>query len=172
MQLRTEVLKEHSKKQSEKIAAWVCKDSSRFTELLKLLFDAEGKVGQRTAWIVRLVATQHPEWIAPHLRQLLLLCRRPVHAAVKRNILGMLQYYPLPRQLQGLAATICFDLLAAAGIPVAIKVFAMTVLHNITLVQPALRHELQLVIEERLQCEKPAFRSRGLKILKHITGIN
>ncbi len=169
MHLQSEILKEHSKKQTDKIATWVSQDSDRFKVLMALLLHGDDKIRQRSAWIARQVAARNPCWIEPYLRQLLLCCKEPVHAAVKRNVMGILQHLKLPEELQGLAATVCFDFLLTPGLPVAIKVFAMTVLCNITMDQPDMRHELKVVIEEQMEYEKPAFKSRGVKILKKLS---
>ncbi|MEO6167388.1 MAG: hypothetical protein ABIO46_12130 [Chitinophagales bacterium] len=168
MKLREEILREHSKKQTEKIAAWVCLDKKRFTTLLHLFFHDEYRVVQRTAWVVKLVADQHPEWTNPYIRKMLLYCKQPVHDAVKRNVVNILQDIDLPENLQGLAATTCFDFLGTPNLPVAIKVFSMTVLYNITKQHPELRNELKTLIEEQMEYESAAFRSRGSKVLKQL----
>ncbi|MEP7127537.1 MAG: hypothetical protein ABI729_01660 [Chitinophagales bacterium] len=169
MHLQEEILKEHLKKQTDKIAAWVCKDKVRFKELMHLFFHGEYRVVQRGAWIVKQVAVQKPEWIRPYLKKMFLYCRQPVHDAVKRNVMNIMQFQILPASLQGIAATICFDFLATPELPVAIKVFSMTVLYNITLQQPDLRHELKTVLEEQMEYSKPAFKSRGKKVLRQLT---
>ncbi|MGB3077327.1 MAG: hypothetical protein WBB36_18515 [Chitinophagales bacterium] len=169
MHLQEEILKEHSKKQTDKIAAWVCKNRVRFNKLMYLFFHGEYRVVQRSAWIVKQVAEQHPEWIRPYLKKMLLYCKQPVHDAVKRNIMNIMQFIILPENLQGIAATICFDFLAAPDLPVAIRVFSMTVLYNITLQQPDLRHELKAILEEQMEYSKPAFISRGKKVLRQLS---
>lgn len=168
MKLREEILREHSKKQSEKIAAWVCRDKKRFTALMHLFLHDEYRVVQRCAWVVKLVADQHPDWISPYIRKMLLYCKQPVHDAVKRNVVNILQDIDLPENLQGLAATTCFDFLATPNLPVAIKVFSMTVLYNITQQHPELRNELRTIIEEQIEFESAAFRSRGFKVIKQL----
>lgn len=168
MDLRTEILKEHSKKQSDKIAAWVCKDKVRFVKLMDLFLHDEYRVVQRSAWIVKKVADEYPEWIQPYLRKMLLYCKKPVHNAVKRNVMNILQEMKLPIRLQGLAVSICFDFLLDTDLPVAVKVFSMTLLHNISIVQPELQLELRIVIQEQMEFAKPAFKSRAAKILKQL----
>lgn len=172
MHLESAILKEHSRKQTDKIAVWVCKDRNRFKALMALLLQGDDKVMQRSAWIARQVAVQRPDWIEPYLRELLFCCKKQVHPAVKRNVMGILQHLTLPEELQGMAATLCFDFIITPGLPVAIKVFAMTVLYNIAMEQPDMRHELKVVIEEQMEYEKPAFKSRGVKILKKLSKQN
>lgn len=166
MNLRQEILKEHSKPQTMKIASWVGDDKKRFDELMNLFLHDEYRVVQRSAWIVKYVADAHPDWITPYLKKMLEYCRKPVHDAVKRNVIRILEQVEIPKRLQGLAATACFDFLASPEEPVAVKVFSMSVLYNIAREEPDLKSELITLIEEQLEFATPGFRSRGNKILK------
>jgi hypothetical protein len=169
MNLREEILKEHSKKNTLKLSEWISEDKKRFTELMNLFLHDEYRVVQRSAWIVRYVGGNHPDWIKPWLKKMLEYCERPVHNAVKRNVIRMLQDIDIPENLQGLAATVCFNLLASPKEPVAVKVFSMTVLANLTRFEPDLKKELVMLIDKQMDLEKPAFRSRASKVLKQLS---
>jgi len=169
MNLREEVLREHSKKQTVRLGKWVGGDKRRFTKLMNLFLHDEYRVVQRSAWVVKHVADEHPDWMRPWLKRMLVYCRQPVHDAVKRNVIRILQDMELPKNLQGIAATTCFDFLSSPEEPVAVKVFSMTVLANIAKHEPDLKQELIMLIREQMEWEKPAFRSRGKKILKQLS---
>ena len=168
MNLREEILKEHSKKQTVRLAKWTGKDKKRLTGLMNLFLHDEYRVVQRSAWIVKHVADEYPDWIKPWLKKMLKYCTQPVHDAVKRNVIRILTEIDLPKNLYGLAATICFDFLSSTTEPVAIKVFSMTVLANIAQHEPELKHELKLLIQEQMEWENAGFKSRGRKILAQI----
>jgi len=91
-----------------------------------------------------------------------------VHDAVKRNVLRILQDVEIPTRLAGKIATICFDLLGSAKEPIAVKVFAMTVLANIAQREPDLKREITILIEQQMPTGSAGFRSRGRKILKRL----
>ncbi|MCK5279227.1 MAG: hypothetical protein KAQ62_19445, partial [Cyclobacteriaceae bacterium] len=55
--------------------------------------------------------------------------------------------------------------------PVAVKVFAMTVLFNIVQVYPELSEELEISIEEQMPFCSAGFKSRGRKVLKALSKI-
>ena len=55
MNLRKEILKEHSKKQCEKNVAWIGNDKKRFNELFYLFLNGEYRITQRSAWPLRLL---------------------------------------------------------------------------------------------------------------------
>ena len=50
MNLREEILKEHSKTQCNKIVNWIGNSQKRFNELFELFLNDEYRVTQRAAW--------------------------------------------------------------------------------------------------------------------------
>jgi len=50
MNLRSEILAEHSKAQAAKIVEWIGDSQQRFDELVKLFLHDEYKVMQRAGW--------------------------------------------------------------------------------------------------------------------------
>ncbi len=167
MDLRAEILREHSKPQALRIANWIGTDQQRFDQLIELFLNDHHRVAQRAAWILGFSAEAHPQLILPHLKSLLKNLQKPgIHDAVKRNALRIVALLELPDALMGLAADICFDFLANPKEPVAIRVHAMQVLYNISLKEPDLADELCLLIEDGMHHGSAGFRSRGRKILK------
>ncbi len=169
MDFRNEILKEHSKKQNLKVAHAVGADEIKFAEIMKLFFANEYRVTQRIAAVVYLCFEKHPEFITAYIKPLLVnLGNEKLHDAVKHNTVRILQFIEIPKSLQGLAFQNCMGLLLSSDEPIAVKVFAMTVLANICKQEPDLRKELKLVIEAQLPYGSTGFRNRGAKILKQL----
>jgi hypothetical protein len=168
VQLREEILKEHSKKQSQKIADWVLADKQRFGELLQLFLYDEQSVVRRAAWILSLVNDQEPELVSPHLDKIIdRMTGEGVHVAVKRNVVRILQHTAIPEHLHGVVMTICFELLADPKEAIAVQCCSMSVLDNLSKHYPDIRQELLSIIEDRLQHEASAgFVSRAIKVMK------
>jgi hypothetical protein len=152
-----------------KIVNYVGNNQKRFDELIKLFLGDEYRVTQRAAWAVSYCAETHPELIRKHLRKIILNLKKPVHVAVKRNTLRMLQYIEIPKPLLGTVATSCFDFLNSKDEPIAVKVFSMTVLSNICKSHPDLKQELKLMIEAMLPYSSAGIISRTLRILKNLS---
>ena len=170
MNLEAEILKEHSKRNTVRLARWVGNDPKRFRELMHLLLKGEYRVAQLSAWVVSYCAEEHPSLIRPYLNKMIDRMLEPgVHVAVKRNVIRSLQDIDIPEKLTGKVATICFDLLASQHETVAVKVFSMTVLANIAKQEPDLRNEIRLMIEQQMPWGRAGFRSRGKKILKQLS---
>ena len=166
MDLESEILKEHSKQHSVKIANWIGADAKRFAQLMQLFLSAEYRVVQRSAWIVSLCAEKHPSLIQPWLSKMVRRAgEKDVHDAVRRNVVRVLQFVEIPRKLQGPVVNLCFNFLQSIAAPVAVKVFSMTVLANIARFEPDLKHEVKLAVEQMLPYGSAGFRSRGTKIL-------
>src|ERR1700753_4288904 len=98
--LRTEILKEHSKAQAGKIIQWVGDDPERFKVLLELFLGNEYRVTQRAGWPLSSIAIDHPELIRPYLKQFINNLSRPnLHGAIKRNTVRVLQFIEIPDEL-------------------------------------------------------------------------
>ena len=169
MNLVETIEKEHSKAQCIKIINYVGQNPKRFEDLVAVFLNGPYRITQRSAWPLNYCVERHPELIKPHLKRVLNHVLKPgLHNSVKRNTMRLLQFIEIPRSLQGLAVEICFTFLQDTKEPVAIRVFAMTVLTQLSKVSPELKNELIPIIEDQLPYGSPAFISRGRKALKEL----
>lgn len=177
MDLELAILKEHCKKQTERIVRYVGNDKEKFAELMRLFLKGEYRITQRAGWPLSYCVERHPELIKPYYKQILDYLDRSafakatadkqvVHEAVIRNIVRLLQHVDIPKRYHGRVMDHCFKLISDHNTSVAIKAFSLTVLENLAQTYPEIRPELKLVIEERWEHETAAFRSRAKKILK------
>lgn len=166
MNLRDELLLEHSKKQTVRIGRYVGSDDQRFAELAGLVLSNEPVVSQRAAWALSHCAELHPRLVISHLSKLVTnLDRADLHDAVKRNTLRILEMVEIPSKLQGRLADRCFSYLSGSE-PPAVKAYSITILYNICKFEPGLANELKLVIEAQWDYASAAVLSRGKKVLK------
>lgn len=170
MNIEFEILREHSKRQAEKISRWVGNDDTRFAELMVLFLNGGRRIAQRASWIVSLCGERHPNLVGPWLARIVRkAAEKDIHDGVKRNIVRVLQFVDIPKRLQGSVANLCFEFLQSVEAPIALKAFSMTVLANIADQQPDLKRELAMVIDEMLPYGGPGIRARGKKILRKIS---
>ena len=128
MDLREEILKEHSKKQCARIVSWVGDAQSRFDDLFNLFLNDEYRVVQRAAWAVSNCVMDHPKLIRKHWTNLIKNLGKPkLHGSVKRNSIRLLQDIDIPKRFQGDIMNICFRYLESPTEEVAVKVFSLTV---------------------------------------------
>lgn len=166
MNLKQEILKEHSKTQCNKIVNWVGNNQQRFDELIELFLHDEYRVTQRAAWPVSNCVIANHFLINKHWKKLIDNLRKPdIHNAIKRNTVRFLQYIQIPKKQRGPIMDICFGFLESPTEPLAVKVFSMQVLYNLSLIYPEIKPELKLLIEEQFLNQTAGFKSRAKKIL-------
>ena len=166
MNLREEILKEHSKTHALAIADYACQSKKNFKELMECFLDDEYRLAQRAAWSVNWAAKKKPEMVYPHIKDLVAaLNKKNVHNAVIRNSVRVLQEMEIPEKFHGEVMDVCFQFLEKPATPVAIKAFSLTTLFNLSRKYPEIKPELKLIITDRFDHEKAAFKSRAKKIL-------
>lgn len=167
MNLRDEILAEHSKRQTAKIVDWVGDDAKRFAELMRLFLGDEYRVTQRAGWPLSNCVEKHPELIKPFFSKLLKqLERDDVHIAVRRNVVRLLQFVEIPKRYEGRIFDACYALLDDPKEPVAVRAFSMTVAANIAQRSRELLDELKLLATKYPQLMTPGFRAR----MRHVFG--
>ena len=164
MDLRSEILKADFKDQAVFIATEINGDERGFAELMALFFSKDTRTCQRAAWVVSHCMERNPWQGMPYLEKLVKNLYNNVGDATKRNTVRVLQFVDIPEKLWGETIEICFQYLTGKE-AVAIKVFAMTVIYNISRKVPEIAAELKIVIEDQLPYGSPGFKSRGKKIL-------
>jgi hypothetical protein len=167
MNLREQLLKEHSKTNCTIIVNWVGDSQQRFDELFKIFLTDEYRVVQLAAWPVSYCVEAHPGLIKKHLGRLLDNLEKPgIHDAVKRNSIRLLQAIEIPPKYQGRVMNSCFEYISSPAEKAAVKAFALTVLDNLSRQFPEIIPELKTIIQDRWDQETPAFQSRARKIMK------
>ncbi|WP_229217227.1 hypothetical protein [Dyadobacter luteus] len=135
-------------------------------ELIDCFTSGDTRLTQRAAWSLSWVAQKNPEAIQPYIDIIVSQISRPeAHDAVIRNSLRILEDIEIPEQFHGEVLNACFDFIQKKHTAVAIKAFSLHVIFNLSKLYPEIRNELKLVIQENIEFETAAFRSRGKKLL-------
>lgn len=170
MNIRAQLLQEHSKINTQLIVDWIDQDIERVAQLVDLFIHDEYRVIQRASWVLSEVGCKYPQLLRPHYAPIIASMQNPVHPGVVRN---GLKYFAdtkvtLPEQEEGLLVQLCFDVLLDPQQAVAIQVHAMQCIANLLPVYPDLAIELKEIIETGLEHGTAGYCSRGRKILKQI----
>ncbi|MEZ5008951.1 MAG: hypothetical protein R2753_12440 [Chitinophagales bacterium] len=166
MDIKTALLKEHTKENSLLIANYIGNDKKRFDELMQLFFHGGSRINQRAAWVVRFCWQNHPRLILPYLEEMVELLNTKTHPAVKRNIVGIFQEQDMPEHLQGKLLDYSFKLLMDRREPVAIRVFSMTIIDNLSNTYPEIKQELIAYLKDEIDFGSAGFKSRAKKIIQ------
>ena len=172
MDLYKSVVAQPSRAQVEKIVNFIGSDQERFDQLVKIFLDGPYRITQRAAMPLSRCVERHPVLARGKIARLVKAASaEDAIDAVKRNVVRMLQFIDIPPRDHGSVAQLCTKFLADNGEAIAIRVFSMTVLANLSKIYPELRSDLKVIIEEQLPYASPAFISRARKILKDAKGI-
>ncbi|MBC7450473.1 MAG: hypothetical protein H7259_03180 [Cytophagales bacterium] len=168
MNLRTELLKEHSVIQAIRISSWAVQNKEHLKELMEIFFSTEPRIAQRAAWAASKAYELKPEWFSVYILKLIRISGKPVHDGIRRNSLRILQSMDIPKKYEGEMLDIAFQMLADPKAAIAIKAFAMTIAFNLVKTYPELKSELKILIEDQLPYATAAIKSRANKILKKL----
>ena len=168
MNLKEELLKEHSLIQAKKISLWAVESKSNLKQLMSAFFGKEKLLVQRASWSASKAHELKPDWFVSYIPQLIRCLEKPIHGSVRRNSLRMLQTMHIPESLRGELIDILFPLLMDSKTESAVKAFAMSVAESMTRHYPELKNELKIIIEDQLPYATPSFKSRAKKIIKKL----
>lgn len=169
MNIKEAIPERFSKEKFAIIIDWIDGNQARFDELMTVFFEGDSRKNQHAANIMSHCIDRWSFLILPYIEKMLLNLRQDnLHDAIKRNTIRVLQTVEIPEELHGIATDICFQYLNSSEVAVAIKVFSMTVLFNLSKHYPELKIELKFILEEQLPYQSSGFKSRASKILKQL----
>jgi hypothetical protein len=166
-----EILREHSKRNTLRIARWVGDDIGRFSGLMKIFLGRDRVLVQRSSWIMSLCIENAPSLAVPWIPKMIKKCTgNDVHDSVQRNVMRSLQFVETPKRHRGIVVNAAFDILQSAHGSIAAKAFAMTVIAEIARKEPDLKNELLIVLDEILANPSSAgIRSRAQRVRGEIS---
>ncbi len=150
------------------IANYIGTDEVLFESLIDLMIVGKPPIPQRAAWVFSTVAEKHQWLIKPYISKLIELLPTFKHWGIQRCILFVYEKIEIPENKMGEMFEICYNYVNNAKVPVAVRVFAMQILYNISLKEPDLQNEIKLLIESHLDTGSAGYLSRAKKILNKL----
>ncbi|MCF8253873.1 MAG: hypothetical protein K9I36_04970 [Bacteroidia bacterium] len=169
MFIREQLKSGHSKFIAKSIVDYIGEDEDKLNELLDVFAEGDTRLTQRAAWPLGLLADSNPDLLKGKITFLCGLLDKPLHAAVKRNVLRTFQVLDIPEDNMGILADKCFTYLHDIKEPIAVKAFAMTVLANMCKKEPDLKNELIPMIEDLIPFGSSGIVNRSKKLLKELS---
>jgi len=129
---------------------------------------------QRASRIVSFCALQFPELIKPYSATIIKKLESVQSKSVIRNFLKIFAEAPvrLTNKDKSILVNCCFGFLLSGEYPVAIKMYSMQLLYNLSLEMPEIGGELALVLIDKLPGSSPGYKSRARKILTKLGHLN
>ncbi len=173
MDIKAQLLLEHSKQNSLIIRDYLLKYTERIPEFMDLFFGPEYRVSQRAAMVLSALFDYKKELLIPYLEPMVsCLEDTELKVAVKRNVVRILQEIDVPEDLLSSLFDSCIRFLNDPGEPIAVKAFSMKVLVNICQRFPELKLEAQPIIEAEVERNTAkGIQARGRHMLKALSKI-
>ncbi len=168
MNYKEQLLKEHSRRNTDKIAKAIGNNADDFKQIVDIIYNGEAPLPQRAAWILAVVNAKHPELLTPYIPLFINTVKQFNIDAIKRNIMVVMATKVIPKKLQAKLINICFEFMQSPTETVVVKVHAMQVIANLAKEHPELTGELMLMIEDQLPRNTAAFRARARMIIKEL----
>lgn len=164
----TQLLKEHSRPNTDLIARKIGKSAVEFKKIIDIIYKEKAPLPQRASWLLNVVNDKHPELLQPYLSKFIDTIEQFQVDGVKRNMACVLARQNIPEKLQGKAVDVCFRLMLSPHETVVVKTEAMQTIANIAAHFPELINELKTAIDDQLPRTTAAFHSRARHILKRL----
>ncbi len=168
MYYKTQLLKEHSKANTNLIAKQIGNNAEEFNKIIEIIYNQEAPLPQRAAWLLATVNQKHPALLTPYIPQFIETIQKFKIDGIKRHILLVLASQVIPQPLQAKLIDICFEFILSPSEAVAVKVHAMQIIANLAKQYPPLKGELKSVINQQLPKSTAAFSARAKRILKEM----
>ncbi|MCX6297276.1 MAG: hypothetical protein NTX97_14695 [Bacteroidetes bacterium] len=166
MNYAAQLLQEHSRANTDKIAKAIGDKPLEFRKIIKIIYNEKPPLPQRAAWLLVAVNNKYPELLKEYIPKFISDINSFNLDALKRNMSRVIASHKIPKKLQGKLVTICFDLILSNEETVAVKVNAMQCIANIAKEHPELINELKAAIEDQLPKTTAAFHARARMVLK------
>jgi HEAT repeat protein len=149
---------------SNEVVAAVLADPTLFTPLYRGLHHTDTLIRIRTADALEKITSRRPEWLEPHVEDLLLNIAASVNHEVRWHVAQMLPRLPLTRTQRAFALKIVKGYLDDRSSIV--RAFALQALADFAEHEAGLRDGVITLLREALHSGTPAMRSRARKLLE------
>jgi hypothetical protein len=167
------LLADSSKKLADLTASMVYDNPSLLKLLIEVSWLDQDPWSQRASRVVSICCCRYPEMFQPQSSTIISRLKKVHVESVIRNFLKILAEVTvmLKDRNKTQLLNLCFDYLTG-NYSVAVKVYSMQILYNLSLEIPEIAVELSNILEESLPDASPGYRSRGEKILRKLHKIN
>lgn len=166
-------LADSSKLLASLTANMVYDEPSLLKSLIEVSWLDKDPLSQRASRVVSICCCKFPELFHAYSSEVISRLEVLHSEAVIRNYLKIMAEIPvkLKKKDKSILLNLCFDYLSGS-FSVAVKIYSMQVLYNLSLENPEIGIELRHIIESDLLTSSPGYRSRGTKILKKLESMN
>ena len=165
-----ELLFDSSRRTADVAAGLVGSRPELFEKMLEFTLREEKPFAQRGSRVIYLCAHNHPELIRPHLKGIIKDFNTYKDESLKRNFAKLLTEFvgELDENSKSILIGLSFEWVLSPSEKVAMKIYGLDILYNLTKLYPELKSELISYIKDQIPKSSIAFKSKGNKLLKKL----
>ena len=141
-----------------------------FKKVLDFALEDNDQYAMRAARVIYLSSTKHPELIKPYFNNIIHALSGFENDGLKRSMTRILSEHCTEpdEESQGVLVNICFKYLMDSDEKIALKIYSMDILYNLSQLYPEIKKELIYSIENQLPYSSAAIKSRGKKMMRKL----
>ncbi len=143
-------------------------DPEVFEIMWEIMLEDTYPLSMRASRVIWLFAIKHPYYLEPRLSEMIGILPGVKTEPVRRNLLNVISLLPIPAAHAGQLFELCYGLVVSPASAVAVKANAMTILYNISNIEPELKIELITLFESEKDTESAAILARSEILLKKL----
>ena len=143
-------------------------DPEVFDTVWNIMLEDKDPVSMRAAWTLSIFAKRHPCFIEPRASSIIKCLSKVKSSSVRRCLLSMLTMVPVPAEQSGFLFDFCFGVIESVKSDIAHKAYAMTILYNISVLEPDLKPELVALFESLLDDESAGIYARSRILINQL----
>ena len=152
-----------NRRKSNEVVAYILKNPEYFDDLMGHFFSEDLRICQMASFPINRIAGENIELLEPYLAQMIEHYPNAPHDAYKRNVMRLLQFVRIPKELDGKVFDLSLREYCNTKLPTAIRVFATSVLVNICEKHTELKQELEQVLMDYKNTGTTGFENRLAK---------
>jgi hypothetical protein len=163
-----ETFVDSSRKLADMVVHDVGNNEQKFFGLLDLVVEDNYPLSMRAARAMSLCIEKHPKLLTSMLNRVLKKLKTFRIDGVKRSILRSitLENAEIAEDHQGLLVDACFEFLVCPTEPIAVRYYAMDIIHSISHEYPEIKEELLLTLETQLDGEASNLKYRMKEVIR------
>jgi hypothetical protein len=142
------------------------RDTIKLKKWVKKLNSTDSVLVQQAAAVCYAISDISPNLFKPFQAELVEVLKKNIHPAGPRFTYRLLSDIQIDEEYQGIIIDLSFKSLLDSSSPIAIQVYAMTVIANQMKQYPELGVELEAAIQFRFNKGSAGFKNRAMKIAK------
>lgn len=165
-----DILFDSSKINGLMVTEYALKNKIFFENLFSIIISEEEKYSVRASYVLCLISSKNPEIIKPRIPELIEIINNVKNSGIKKNLLKIFVSYIRVEDEDhiGLLVDMCFRFIKSSVESIATRVYSMEILYKMTRLEPDLKNELILVLDEVIINSDKAVLSCARKIRKRL----